>query len=355
MRIWVKNYDQKLKKLPICISVALLLIGVAPPVFAAGPTQLSYRYDKISTSAASSISQHEIGFIISELSIPVGSISIDFCSNSPLIEVACTPPSGFDASSANLNSSQGETGFSIGPGSTANRIILTRPASLPTGAVAVFTFSNIMSPASNGSYYVRLQTFTSTDGSGLPIQYGGLVFAVASPLSITTEVPPYLVFCVGVTIVGTDCSTINSYFIDVGELSTQTVRAASSEFAVATNAPSGYSITISGATLTSGSRIIPAITPPGDSIPGTSQFGLNLRANTNPSIGNEPTGYLAGTVAAGYATPNKFQFTNNDTLVTATNTSDYEKFTVSYITNVSSAQAAGIYTTTMTYIALANF
>ncbi len=157
------------------------------------------------------------------------------------------------------------------------------------------------------------------------------------------------------TIINTDCSSITSYFIDVGELSKQSVKAASSEFVVATNAPFGYSITVSGATLTSGSNVIPAIAPAANSAPGTGQFGFNLRSNSNPSIGGEPSGYLAGTISGSYATPNKFQFQNGDTLVTSANTSDYEKFTVSYITNVPKGQEAGVYTTTLTYIALANF
>ncbi len=354
MHIWGPNIERTLKIAPICITMALLLFGVVPLSFAA-PSQLPNRYDKISTAMASSNSTHEIGFNITNLSVPVGSISIDFCSNSPLVEDPCTPPSGFDASTANLNSSQGETGFSIDPSSNANRILLTRPAALPTGAIAKFFFSNIKNPNSPGSYYVRLQTFTSTDGTGAYIQYGGLVFAITDNLSVTTEVPPYLIFCVAVTIANNDCSSISSFFIDVGELSTQSVKAAASEFLVATNAASGYSITLSGATLTSGSHVIPAVAVPSSSAPGTGQFGINLRANTSPSIGSEPSGYAAGVTSAGYNTPNKFKFLNGDLLVSATGTSDFEKFTVSYITNVPTDQAAGVYTTTLTYICLANF
>ena len=355
MRIRGTNTDRKLKKLPLCITVALLLFGAAPLAFAQQPTQLSNRYDKISTSVASSNSQHEIGFIVTNLGVPVGSISMEFCSNSPLIEDPCTPPSGFDAINANLNSSQGEPGFSIDPSSTANRILLTRPASLPTGAVARFEFSNIINPDTPGSYYVRLQTFTSTDGTGAPIEYGGLVFAIVESLSVTTEVPPYLIFCVAVTIDNNDCSSVNSFFMDVGELSSTQVRAAASEFLIATNAANGYSVTLSGATMTSGTNSIPPIPVPSNSAPGTGQFGLNLRDNNNPNIGSEPAGYPAGTIAGQYNNTDFFKFQNNDTLVTSATTSDFQKFTVSYITNIPSTQAAGIYTTTITYIALANF
>lgn len=356
MHKWVTIIDQKLKKLPICISVALLLIGAAPSVFAASPEELISRYDRISSSVASSTANHDIGFVITNLTVPVGSISIEFCSNSPLIAVACIAPNGFDADLANLNSQQGEAGFIIDPVATnANTILLTRPAALPTGAPARYIFSNITNPNANGSFYARLQTFTSTDGSGLPIQYGGLVFAITSPLSVTTEVPPYLTFCVGVVITNNDCSSINSYFIDVGELSTTAARIATSQFLIATNAANGYSISSSGATLTSGSNTIPAIAPAAGSAPGTSQFGINLRDNSTPDVGSEPIGSASGTATADYGTINKFKYANGDTLATANTTSDFKKFTVSYITNISITQAAGVYTTTLTYIALANF
>lgn len=339
----------------MCLTLALLLIGAVPLTFAAS-TQLTNRYDRISTPDVSSISQHAIGFNITNMAVPVGSIAIEFCSNTPIIEIACTAPVGFNAALANLNSSQGENGFIINPVfTTANKILLSRPASLPTGAPAQYFFSNITNPSSKGSYYIRLQTFTSTDGTGANIEYGGLVFAITDSLSVLTEVPPYLTFCVAVTINGNDCTTISAFLIDVGELSSQTVKAAASEFLVATNAASGYSVTLSGETLSSGNNTIAPMASPNNSAPGTAQFGINLRANTNPIVGNDPSGYVGGAVDGSYNTPNKFKFQNGDPLVSAATTSDYEKFTVSYITNIPKGQAAGVYSTTITYICLANF
>lgn len=355
MRMWGLLTDKKAKTLPIYITVALLLFGAVPLIFAQTPTQLPGRYDKISSSQVSSVSSHEIGFSITNLAVPVGSISIEFCSNSPLIELPCTPPSGFDALNANLNSSQGEPGFSIDPSSTANKILLTRPAALPTGTFVRFFFSNIDNPDATGSYFIRLRTFTSTDGTGAHIEYGGLVFAIVESLSVTTEVPPYLTFCVAVTITGFDCGSVSSFFMDVGELSASQVRAAASEFLIATNAANGYSITLSGNTMTSGINAIPAMAVPGGSSPGIGQFGINLRDNSNPDIGSEPVGYPAGAITASYNNPNQYKFQNGDPLVTSATTSDFQKYTVSYITNISSLQPAGVYSTTITYIALGNF
>jgi hypothetical protein len=183
-----------------------------------------------------------------------------------------------------------------------------------------------------------------------------VVFAIAPGLNIAAEVPPYLRFCASVTITAFDCSTANSYLIDMGEFASSRTVAASSEMVVATNAASGYSITISGTTLTSGNNTIPALLPGAASLMGTSQFGINLRSNSNPSIGANPAGPgVGGVVSVPYSAPNLFRFQNGDVLVSSSGSSDNQKFTISYVANVSNGQAPGYYASTMTYICLANF
>lgn len=348
-----KLTDRSLKLICSLISVALLVI-VAPRIFAAHG-KLDSRIDLMSTSVASAVATHSVGFTVNNLAQPIGSVTIEFCSNSPILGDVCTFPSGFDASIVNLASQQGEIGFSIDGNSTASKIILTRPAVLPTGSPATYELANIINPDTAGSYYLRLQTFTSTDGTGTHIEEGGIAIAIHSPLTVTAEVPPYLKFCTSVTIVTFDCSSATSYLIDFGELRTSQANAASSEFVVATNASSGYSVTLTGTTLTSGNNTVSPLTSGGVSLPGTSQFGLNLRANSNPGVGGDPIGPGMGTVSASYGIPNVFRFQNGDTLATSAGSSDNNKFTVSYMINVSLAQPAGFYATTITYICLANF
>jgi hypothetical protein len=331
------------------------LLLVAPTSVFAATDPLDNRYVRISNSATGVVTAHEFGFTVGNLATPIGSIGFQFCSNSPIIGDPCVPPAGLDASSVVLSSQQGETAFALSGLSTANYIILSRPASLPGGLPSQYVFSNITNPSADGSYYVRIQTYTSTDATGLDIESGGVVFALNQALNVTAEVPPYLRFCVSVTISGFDCSSANSYLIDLGEFSKSQARSASSEFVVATNASFGYSVILSGTTLTSGNNIIPALLPGGASVPGTSQFGINLRSNTNPSIGADPAGPGIGAVSAAYSAQNIFRFQTGDTIATSANSSDNQKFTISYLANIASSQPAGYYATTLTYICLANF
>jgi hypothetical protein len=220
----------------------------------------------------------------------------------------------------------------------------------------VYEINNVINPSNNGSYYVRVRTFSSIDATGPFTEEAGLVFAIVSNFLITTEVPPYLNFCAAVTIMAFDCSTATSFFIDMGDFQKNAASTATSQFMVGTNAGFGYTVSIDGTTMTSGTNTIPAIPAQAASMPGTSQFGVNLRANATPAVGADVTGPgTNGSVTANYGTPNLFQYVAGDPIVTSPGSSDSETFTVSYITNISAAQPVGFYATTISYICLANF
>ena len=62
-----------------------------------------------------------------------------------------------------------------------------------------------------------------------------------------------------------------------------------------------------------------------------------------------------GTYGAGYGTVNTFNFTTGDTVAQSAGPTNNNTFKVSYIANIGTAQAAGAYATTLTYIATATF
>lgn len=345
----------KTDRSPLLISIvicAALLFGVVPRSFAANG-ELEDRYLRLSDRTASAVAVHAVGLRMTNLAVPVGSISIEYCSNSPLIGEPCTPPTGFSLAGAVLSSQSGELGFSVFS-QNANRIVFQRPAALPTGILSEYTLTNVINPSNLGSNYARLQTYTSTDATGLAVEAGGVVFSIGSGLSVNTEVPPYLIFCTAVSIPLGDCSGANSYFIDLGELASTAAATGRSEFMVATNAAEGYSVVINGTTLTSGNNIIQPLSDGGASVIGVSQFGINLRANSSPGVGAQPTAGW-GTPSAPYNIANVFQFQNGDVIASSVRTSDYQKYTVSYLTNIAKDQPPGYYATTLTYICLANF
>jgi hypothetical protein len=287
-------------------------------------------------------------------SYSLGSIVLEICEEDPLPGEPCTAPVGFDSTAGALTNQIGETGFTIDPTSTNERILLTRPAQVTT--TTEYEFSNFTNPSANGTYFARIYTYPTSDATGLSTDIGGLAFAITNAITYQAEVPPFLFFCSGVSIPGLTCAGGTSgQFIGFGEFGENYTATATSQFMVATNARSGYNVSMYGNSLTSGSNIISPITAVTGSVVGRSQFGINLRDNSNPNVGQDPAGIGAGYVANDYNIVNNYKFLNGDVIAKSDGTSDHTKFTVSYIVNVSDTQKPGVYSTTLIYLCLANF
>jgi hypothetical protein len=325
---------------------------LTPPAYGA---LLGNRSMKLSSNDIGATTDYLLSFDLSTAG-PLGSISIQFCANDPLPNDSCTVPGGFSDSAAILADQTGPGGFSIDTAdSGVNKLILTRPQTNVPVSAASYHFTGITNPSSPGSYYVRVQTYASTNATGPGSDYGGIAIAIVNGLAISAEVPPYLIFCTGVTISDLNCATATGDYIDFGELSTSHASSGSSQMLVATNAKSGYVISVDGTTLTSGTNSIAALAPGDVSRPGTAQFGFNLRANTTPKGGVDPTGPGAGQPDPLYNQPDTYRFAPADTLVSNIAPDDVRQFTASYIVNVPPTQAPGVYVSTLTYICLATF
>ncbi len=338
----------------VCI-VFGLFIGIhyltSPNAYGA---QLGDRSLQLSDDSISASANYLLTFHTSTLG-EVGSILIQFCSNDAIIGDTCTPPVGFSDGNAALTTQAGMTGFTISSNSTINTLLLTRTSAVAGITGAQYTFTGVINPSVPGSYYMRVQTFATSDAQGQASDYGGDAFAIANNVEISAEVPPYLIFCTGVTITGLSCDNASGDYIDVGELSSTQASTASSQMLIATNAGNGYSVTVYGTTMSSGNNFIPALNNNDVSRPGVGQFGFNLRANNTPPNGSNPTGPGTGEPTPNYNQANSYRFDNGDTIISNNTSDNLREYTASYLVNVPNTQAPGIYVTTLTYIAVATF
>ncbi|OGL30585.1 hypothetical protein A3F37_01810 [Candidatus Saccharibacteria bacterium RIFCSPHIGHO2_12_FULL_41_12] len=336
-------------------SMASLIIVVSLLNLAHGvkALALSSRSVAVGSSKSSEVTSHRFDFTLSTMAT-MGSIEFEYCENNPFVGTACSAPPGLSLSGVALGAQSGETGFSVDGSSTANKVVLTRPSILATPTAVSYTLTNAVNPSENNkTVYVRISTFSTVDGTGPRTDSGAVVFSTASGISVDGFVPPYLTLCVGVT-VDLTCQSASGTQLDFGEFSTKQTRSLTSQFAAATNDPGGYSMFVAGPTMTSGSNIIPALATSSSSQIGKSQFGMNLRANSNPSVGSDSAGVGTAVPTAGFAVPNQFSF-NNQIVALSPLSTEFNRFTASYIVNISPSQSPGIYNTTLTYIATAAF
>lgn len=310
------------------------------------PTRSLYILD----SNGGAVTQHQISFIFPGNS-PVGSLVLEYCT-SPIEPVSCTSPAGLDASSAVFANQSGATGFSV-LSQNVNTIVLTRPPAATGPQLNTYTFNNVTNPSNKGAFYLRINTYASIDGTGPKADFGATAASITTAVSISTEVPPILYFCAAI-LIQDSCETAEGNLLDLGTLTHTRAAVGTSRFAASTNANFGYVVQVFGSTMISGNNVLPALTAPTSSSPGTRQFGMNLRANSAPAIGEEYTG-VYGVIAPDYNIPNRFVFRDGDTLAFSPHISLFEVYTVTYLVNIEEFQPAGVYNTLLTYLCTATF
>ena len=287
---------------------------------------------------------------------PVGSVDMLFCID-PIPYMPCVTPPGLDVSHASLTAQTGESGFSI-LSQSSNHIILSRlPSMIQGGVVSSYTFGNVKNPTQdNQAFSIRLKSLSSADGTGSQIDFGSVMGEVQTGVVIETQVPPMLIFCAAQVVQDNCAGTNDTFYTNMGTLDPKSTLTAQSQMGVGTNASGGFAITAVGTPLAAGTNTIASPSTPTPSTPGTDQFGINLVANNEPNVGIDPEGTFANAVAApGYGTPNEYKYVSGDVVAFSPNVSLMKKFTVSYILNTSPSLKAGVYSTTITYIASGRF
>jgi hypothetical protein len=110
----------------------------------------------------------------------------------------------------------------------------------------------------------------------------------------------------------------------------------------------GYIIQLAGETPSQGTHALAGINEPSTSHQGAEQFGVNLVANTAPSVGADPIQVPSnqtsfGYVTDDYVTSNLFKYINGDIVAKSDSSSGETDYTISIIINVSNTTPSGKY------------
>lgn len=234
---------------------------------------------------------------------------------------------------------------------TQNRVLtLTAPsdgigaAVVAAGDKIILTYdsTNALNPTVAGTYTIALSgTFSDTGNIMVPILNDDQV-------SVTATVAQTLTFSISDNTIGFGTLSSSAARFATGDATGSGTETEAHTLAVDTNAASGYTTTVKGATLAYG---IPTITAIGGtntaSSTGTEQFGIRL----SPSGG-------AGTVTAPYAASGFAYAADASTasqVASSSTASATTTYSVRYLANISTSTEAGSYSTTLTYVTTANF
>jgi len=355
------NRLKKIALIPRSLLIAIsALVMIAAPIFEmpiASAAQITGRSVTLSNSVGGATG---VTYTLSTAALPtttaVKSMQILMCTTAT--GSSCTP-SGFSSSSSVIGAQP--TGMGATTGWTANtatsgslRLVNASNATASSGAVTA-SWTGVANPtATNTTFYGIITTYSDAAWT-TPIDTGTVALSTATQIQVALSVSEALTFCAGTSITGQNCGTISGSTVNLGNGSTVATASGTSVLGASTNAGSGYSITVNGATLTSGANTITALASGAASSVGTKQFGMNLVSNTTPSVGAAVSGTGTGAAATNYNSANTFRFGTGETVATVGVPSNANTYTVSYIANVDGVTPPGSYTSNLTYIATANY
>ena len=322
----------------VAFSMSYLLSGMV------SAAQITARSVTIGSSIASASTTYSFNFTLPS-SIAVKSIAFEACT---LATGACMTPTGFSSGTSTLTAQPtnlgSATGWTVNTASTGSlRAVNASNSTSPSGNQTV-SFSNVTNPSAiNNTFFMRISTYSDSSWTSV-IDQGTVATSTAGQVSVSVVVGEKLSF------------NLTNTSVPLSEPSTSTTGTGTSSMTVSTNGTNGYSLSYKGNTLTSGANTITAMTTGSASTVNTKQFGINLMLNTTPSVGANVAGSGNGSVATGYNTTNQFKFVPaGDVIASSSSSTNDNTYTTSYIVNMDGSTAAGVYSTVITYVAVANF
>lgn len=185
--------------------VASLLIALVAPILVSA-AQVTERSIALSSSSVDSTDvSYAVTFKSAVGADAAGAFVIDFCSNSPVIGEACTPPTDFDATAVATATS----GYTIPEDeATANSVVIDKTVALAANSTATFTLTEITNPSVTGPMYARIVTY-DTEASALlhdvtdtdeedanRIDSGSVAIFINPTIGVSAAVLESMTFCV---------------------------------------------------------------------------------------------------------------------------------------------------------------
>ena len=208
--------------------------------------------------------------------------------------------------------------------------------------------SQITNPASANTYALTIAgTFTDTGSITQNI-------ITDDTVAMTGTVNQSLSFAISTTTIyfGTLGSGAVKYASSTNTAG-DTIENVAHTLAVGTNAPSGFTLTVRGQTLTSQQNASNTITAiggsPAVSVPGTEQFGL--RATESGGVGTVVATTYASSTGYGYSST----ATTSSILATGSGATPTSTYSIRYLANIAAVTEAGTYAANLVYVATANF
>lgn len=318
----VGTYDRQTSRMVIALAlVAAMIVSSFLPALA-WAAQVTERSIQLSSSAVDATDvSYKVKF--KPVAAAAGFV-IDFCSNSPLVGQACTPPSDFNITSA----STGTSGWSVSAEDEDDNTT-TLTGAMSAGVAVTVDIDHITNPSATGPLYARIVTYASgsvgnfsnstTLGSGV-VDDGAVALSITDAVNVSAAVQEALTFCVSGAAPAAACASgVTAPTVKLGNtvgsltvLEPGQVHTGSIYTQISTNAANGAIVRLKSDAIECGGlhRVgadpdVCDITPSSTSVVANdSKFGVKTFAATGVSGGSTPAGAFQPAAGSVYDTTN---------------------------------------------------
>ena len=211
--------DIRAAKRLMCAMLAALLAVAGLPMLQpgnAGAAQVANRSIRMSDSGPSGSSittgvgsgtnvTYRVSF---DATAAAGSMVIDFCTETPLMNAVCTRPTAMDTTPCAFTPVTGEvaTGWTCTSGTNGQIEFAwdgVTGAAIAAGT-QTFDITGITNPSTVGTFFARISTYANTTqgtyvdplDSGNFVDFGGIAMSTVRTITITARVQEKLTFCI---------------------------------------------------------------------------------------------------------------------------------------------------------------
>ena len=215
----------------------------------------------------------------------------------------------------------------------------------------------VISGVTNGSiaetsYFILFSTYNNTDCTSNPVDSGVVAFIYENGQIVTVTIDPSLTFTISPVSTSTTIETgatttvtTTDGTVPLGTLSTSANSIAAHDLDISTNAAGGYSVTVHyTADLTSGSNTI-------DDWTGTNAAPTTFSAAGTEAFGYTTTDYTLNTTVDRFSTNKWAAFDTTPAIIMYGTEAASESAYLGYQAGISTTTLAGVYQTTVIFIA----
>ena len=192
---------------------ALVLATITPGLVPAFASAAQVTERSVALSSSSKQADNVTYSVTFKPVASAGAYAIEFCSNSPIVDTACTAPAGLDVTSPSTATSGFTVAQTTASAAASDHNALAVTGTLSAGVSKTVDIAGIDNPDAAGAVYARIVTYADETAAlayqsttlGSAIDQGAAAFSITDTVGVSGAVLETMTFCVSGAAIAANC------------------------------------------------------------------------------------------------------------------------------------------------------